>query len=546
MRRLDNRFVALLVVAALPPAVEGIVLDAFRFRAADGLAPQVTAVWPYDTYHDLRWLFVYHDSWPVFAIGLVGLVLFRALLTTVLVGLAWPRQVPRPSLRWRVRRNLMLTGVVVVVVSPWAVLSMAASVVSLSWLLLASLLPLFLLAPFLQRSAVVADWWRGLPSIELVGWSLLNFVVLTVSGAVVWGVPIGWTAPVAAIAGAVNGLLWQRTVAAALLPRRPVHWARVPVTPLAILLAFIVPVFVQPAVAAAASRSARPPRILLFDQPLPPNVRHAVIFVAGHGSAYDGELPVDPNVQWFSYRGLDARGGPLPFAPRDTYRSIESSVAMLNTQVELLHRRTGRPVALVGQSEGALVSRTYLADRPHSPVNILAMFSPLISAGRSYYPPAGASQGWGIAAGWELRILFGLADVLAMSGSGPDEPFVRSILNNAPFYRNDFMCPVPGVRIVAFLPTTTATEAPPGQYAGVPVFEMPAVHGGLLARPVAQARLVNFLAGEPVDQPERGYTLLQQVSAAWQAPPLPVGLNPVWRGVRLPDPAFTGRVCQQG
>ncbi|MFU8853209.1 hypothetical protein ACNAW0_19790 [Micromonospora sp. SL1-18] len=541
--RLDKRFVALLVVAAAPPAVEGIVLDVFGFRAADGLAPQVSAVWPYDTYHDLRWLFVYHDSWSTFAIGLVGLVLFRASLTTALVLLAWPRQVPRPSLRWLGGRTLALTAVIVVVVSPWAALSIAASVVALSWLLLASLLPLFLLAPFLQRAAVVGTWWRGLPSIELVGWSLLNIVVLTVSGALVWSVPIGWTAPVAAIAGAINGLLWQRTVFSAVLPRRPVHWARVPAAPLAILLAFIVPVVVQPALAALPGRSGKPPAIALLDRPLPPTVRHAVIFVAGNGSVYDGQPPVDPNVQWFSYRGLDAQGKSLPFGARDTFRSIESSVALLNTQVELLHRRTGRPVAVVGQSEGAIVARTYLAARPHSPVDLLAMFSPLINAGRSYYPPPGVS-GWGVAAGWELRAIFGLADVIAMSGIGPEEPFVRSILDNAPFYRNDLMCPVPGVRIVAFLPTTTATEAPPGKYAGVPVFEMPAVHGGLLTQPVIQERLLNFLEGAPVSKSESDYTLLQDVAAAWQAPPLAVGINPVWRGERLPDPAFTGRVCQ--
>ncbi|MEU3454859.1 hypothetical protein ABZ671_14835 [Micromonospora sp. NPDC006766] len=545
MKRPDKRFVALLVLAALPPAVEGVVLDAFGFRAADGLPAQVTAVWPYDTYHDLRWLFVYHDSWLIFAIGLVGLILLRAALTTGLVLLSWPRQLPRPSVRWLARRNLALTVLVVVVVSPWAALSIAASVVALTWLLAASLLPLFLLAPFLQRSAVVSSWWRGLPSIELVGWSLLNFVVLTIGGALVWGVPIGWTAPVAAIAGAINGLLWQRTVAAALLPRRPVRWARVPAAPLAILLAFIVPVVVQPALAAVTSTSSKPPRILLLDQPLPPTVRHVVIFVAGHGSAYDGEPPVDPNVQWFSYRGLDAQGRPRPFGVRDTYQSIESSVALLDTQVELLHRRTGLPVALVGQSEGALVSRTYLADRPHSPVNILAMFSPLVSAGRSYYPPVGASAGWGLAAGWELRVIFGLADLIAKSGTGPEEPFVRSILDHAPFYRNNLMCPISGVRIVAFLPTTTATEAPPGKYAGVPVFQMPAVHGGLLARPVVQARLVDFLAGEPVSAPEPGYNLIQDVSAAWQAPPLPISFNPVWQGQQLPDPAFTGRICQQ-
>ncbi|MFE9689883.1 esterase/lipase family protein [Micromonospora sp. NPDC005806] len=543
MGRLDTRLVGLVVLAALPPAVEGAILAGVGFRAAEGLAPQVTAVWPYDTYHDLRWLLVYHDSWPTFVLGLAGVVTFRALLTTGLVALAWPRQVPRPRVRWLAGRNLVLTSVLSVVVSPWAALSLAASVVALSWLLLASLLPLFLLAPFLQRAAVERAWWRGLPSIELVGWSLLNFVVLTVGGAMVWSVPTWWTAPVAALAGVVNGLLWQRTVAAALLPRRPVRWARVPVAPLAVLLAFAAPLVVQPLFAALPGTSKKAPSFLLLERPLPSDVRHAVIFLGGHGSAYAGEATADPNIQWFSYRGLDAQGRPVPYEPRDTYRSISSSVALLAAQVDLLHRRTGRPLALIGQSEGALVARTYLADRPHPAVDTMAMFSPLINTGRSYYPPEDASSGWGIAAGWELRVLFGLADVLARSGSGPDEPFIRSLLDDAPFYRTELMCPVPGVRILAFLPTTTATEAPPGEYTGIPVFQMPAVHGGLLGQPVVEARLVNFLAGEPVSRPQRGYVLLQQVAAAWQAPPLPFSLNPVWRRERVSDPAFTGKVC---
>ncbi|MEU5938982.1 hypothetical protein ABZ807_07285 [Micromonospora sp. NPDC047548] len=542
MGRLDKRFVALLGLAALPPAIEGVIFDALDFRAAWGLAPQVTAVWPYDTYHDLRWLFVYHNSWPTFAVGLVGLILFRALLTTGLVALAWPRQVPWPGLRWLIRRNLVLTVVITLVVSPWAALSIAASVVALSWLLLASLLPMFLLAPFLQRAAVVGAWWRGLPSIELVGWSLLNFVVLTVGGAVVWAVPIGWTGPTAAVAGVINGLLWQRTVSAALLPRRPVKWARVPVAPLAVLLAFVVPLAVQPLLLLLPATSSRS-RIQLLNRPLPADVRHAVIFIDGHGSTYGGEPAADPNVQQFSYRGLAPDGRPLPYSARDTHRSIGSSTALLETQVDALHRRTGRPVALIGLSEGALVARTYLAVRPHPEVDTLAMFSPLINAGRSYYPPPGASSGWGLAAGWELRAVFGLADVFG-GGVGPDEPFVRSLMDNAPFYRNDLMCPVPGVRILAFLPTTTATEAPPGEYSAIPVFQMPGVHGGLLPRPLIQARLVNFLAGEPVSHPERGYALLQEVAAAWQAPPLPLSVNPVWQGSRVPDAAFTGRICQ--
>ena len=88
-------------------------------------------------------------------------------------------------------------------------------------------------------------------------------------------------------------------------------------------------------------------------------------------------------------------------------------------------------------------------------------------------------HGWGLVTGWQLRALFGVVRrVRRDRHPGPDEPFIRSLLDNAPFYRNQLMCPVPGVRMIAFLPTTTATEAPPCDYTGIPVFQTPGVHAG--------------------------------------------------------------------
>ncbi|MEU1604081.1 hypothetical protein [Micromonospora matsumotoense] len=541
MRRPRPRLLALCALAAVPPAVEAVLLVHFGFVAAEGLSSQVTAVWPYDSYHDLRWLYVYHDSWPEFLVGLLLLIVFRGLLTTGLVALAWPAEAARPGLRWLLGRNLALSAVVTVLVSPWALISVAASVVALSWVLLASLLPMFLLAPFLQRAAVVGPWWRGLPSIALVGWSLLNFVVITVAGALCWSVPGWWTVPVAALAGVANGLLWERTVHVAVLTPR-VRWARVPATPIAVLLALAVPLAIPPLVQIVPTGVTIEQVVL--GQRLPADVRHAVIVLAGHSSAYDGTPPVDANVERFSYRGLAGDGRPLPYQPGDTVRSLESGAALLETQVDRLHRRTGRPVALIGESEGAMLARTYLAQRPHAAVDTLVMFSPLINAGRAYYPPPGTPHGWGLVTGWQLRALFGVVDVFGGTGTGPDEPFIRSLLDNAPFYRNQLMCPVPGVRMVAFLPTTTATEAPPGDYTGIPVFQTPGVHGGLLGRSLVQDRLIHFLAGVPESRKRREYPLLQQLGAGWQAPPLAIRINPAWNDRRQPDPSFTGRVCQ--
>ncbi|MCI4064999.1 hypothetical protein MRQ36_21485 [Micromonospora sp. R77] len=538
-----SRLAALLVLAALLPAAEAAVLAALHFRAALGLAPQITAVRPYATYHDLRWVLVYHDSWFWFVVEFLGVSLLRGLLSTGLVALAWPVGRERPSWRWLARRNLEIATLSSLLISPWAALSVAAAGVALSWYLFASLLPLIFLSPFLQRAGVVEKWWRGLPSIELVGWSMLNFAVLTVAGSITSS-GTGWrVVAVAGLTGAANGLLWQRTVRAALLPGR-VRWARVPVTPVAFLVALLLPLVAQGVIGITAGGKGewRPP---VLSQNLPESVDHAVIALAGYGSRYDGRPPADPAVERFSYRGLDGQGRPLPYRSVDTHQSLGRSAERLAVQVDALHRRTGRPVALVGQSEGAMVARTYLELRPRSPVDTVLLFSPLVRPGRAYYPPRDAASGWGVATGWELRGIFAVTNLARRTRDDPDEPFVRSILDNAPFYRNGTLCPVPGVLMVAFLPTVTAAEAPPGQYSGIPTFQVPAFHGGVIGQQVSQQRLIDVLATGQAVRLRRGeYAPLQRLSAAWQAPPLLVSVNPAWRDRRAPDPAITGRVCQ--
>ncbi|WKU03375.1 hypothetical protein [Micromonospora sp. HUAS LYJ1] len=538
----DRRLVGLLLFTAVSPTIEAVVLVASGFVAARGLAPQTTAVWPYDTYHDLRWLYVYHDSWPSFLCWLSLLVVARGLFHTVLVMLAWPGEVPRPQVRWLLRRNLGLAALVAIFVAPWALISVAASVVALSWVLLASLVPVFLLAPFLGRAAVVAPWWRGLPSMSLVSWSLLNFVVLTISGALCWSLRHWWPVPVAAMAGAINGLLWNRAIRSALIDPST-RWARVPATPVAALLALAVPLLLPPLADAVPGKNLRTEAVVL-NRPLPPHVRQAVIVLAGYASSYRGEQPPDERVERFSYRGLGPDGIPLPYRPRDTTISVADSVRLLDEQVRRLHRRTGRSVALIGESEGAMVARTYLEQGAHPSVDTLAMFSPLINAGRAYYPPPNQDRGWGVVTGWQLRFVFNAMRLIGGPSTGPDEPFIRSLVDDAPFYRNQLMCPVPGIRMLAFIPTTTAAEAPPGEYSRIPVFEMPGVHGGLLDRDLVQSRLVAFLSGEPIHQRREEYPFLQRLGAAWQAPPLAIAANPAWSDSRQPDPAFTGKVCQ--
>ncbi|MFI2713083.1 alpha/beta hydrolase [Micromonospora sp. NPDC018662] len=536
-----GRLVGLFVLAAALPAVEEVVLVAVRFHAARALAPQVTAVWPYDSYHDLRWLLVYHDSWGSFGLGLLAVIVLRGLFSALLAWLAWPAGTPRPSGRRLLRRNLVVAVVAALVVSPWAALSVAFSAVALSWYLFASLGPLLVTAPFLARAGVVDRWWRGLPTIELVGWSTLNFAVLTLAGALISSVPGWWPVPVAALAGAANGALWLRVVDAAVRPAR-VHLPRLPAAPIAIALAVVGAVWAESiiGIATGGQGSWRPP---ILSQRLPDRVPEAMIVLGGHDSRWDGEPAADPRVERYSYRGLDASGRPRPYRPEATHQSLDTSAAVLAAHVRALHRRTGRPIALVGQSEGAMVIRTYLDKLPRGPVTAAVLFSPLVRAGRTYYPPPGY-EGWGVATGWQLRALFWLADLPRPVKNQPDEPFVRSILVDAPFYRNRTLCPVPGVRMIAFLPTVTAAEAPPGEYSHVPVYQMPAFHGGLIGNRSVQDEVTRFLAGEPINRPRREYDLLQRLGSAWQAPSLLLTQNPLWSATREGDPARTGQVCQ--
>lgn len=262
------RTIALLLLSALPPTLEGAAVAALGFQAARGLAPQASAVWPYHVYHDMRWLLVYHNSIPGFAVELLTVTLLRGLYSAALVALSWPAEVPRPSPRWLIRRNVEIAALAMVVVSPWAAFSVAFATVTLAWFLLASLVPMLILSPFLIRAGTVSHWWRGLPSGQLVGWSALNLVLLTLAGACAASVPGWWAVPVVAVAGAANGLIRRRTVHEAVLPGR-MRWARVPVAPLAIVLIMVLAVLTQ-AVVGIAGRGTRgewqPPMVA---RPLP-------------------------------------------------------------------------------------------------------------------------------------------------------------------------------------------------------------------------------------------------------------------------------------
>jgi hypothetical protein len=269
----------------------------------------------------------------------------------------------------------------------------------------------------------------------------------------------------------------------------------------------------------------------------------AVVYVGGYDSAFNG-VAIDPRLEVFSYQGLDRQGRPLPYGDSATHESVDRSAQLLARQVSTIHERTRLPVALVGESEGTVVIRKFLDTMPHTEVSAAVLMSPLVRPGRIYYPPPGATAGWGVAAGSELRGLLWLVRLTDDSGISPDEPFVRSILDNAPLYRDRMLCPVPGVRMIAFVPTAEGSVIPPGLRPGIPVLEVPGVHAGLGGRAEIQANVQRFLAsGSPVDGVDApAYGVIQKVAAAWQAPALPIRLNPAWPP-DVPDASFGDDGC---
>jgi hypothetical protein len=273
-------------------------------------------------------------------------------------------------------------------------------------------------------------------------------------------------------------------------------------------------------------------------------LRHQILYVAGYDSAYDGKPMTDPRVAVFSYRGLGSDGDPLPYPADATHQALRTSGALLAQQVDRLHQRTGKPVAIVGISEGALITRKYLQSWPHPNVDAAALISPVVRPGQVYYPPAQASHGWGLAAGWELRGVLAVIGLRHATPISADEPFIRSVLADAPFFRNRMLCPVPGVRMMAFLPSADAATIPPGAFLGIPADNLPAFHGGLIGYPAELRRLVDFLNGTNLSTTQHPYySFVQSASGVWQAPVLALSVNPVWPAGNQPDAALHGTAC---
>ncbi len=562
-RRPDGGMLLVLLCVA-PPVVEESIVQAFGFTSAAGLAPAASATPVLGVFHDLRWLFVYHDSWPTFVAEALAAVLLRSAFVVAVARVMWPDGTGRPPLRDTFRYMATFTMATMVVLTPWAIVAMAASATSLSWFVLGEVVPVLFLVLVLCRGGIVRQWWRGLPTPGALLWSFLGFLAMTASALAITSAPGLWTILIAGVAGAVNAWLWKGLVRSVV--SAPVRWRWFPSVPAAFLVGAVALLYLTHAASTGGGfrlGGGQQQAIARVQAAVPGKT---VMFVAGYGSTYRPPDTPDPSPStavtaesWapgarlsvpvrYSYRGLAPDGEPLGYNRGATHQSIATAAALLHLQVQDAARRTGRPVAVVAQSEGTLIVHTYLALYPHLHVSDVVLLSPLVRPGRVYFPPAGAESGWGIAAGWVLR---GMLTVARWAGSDiishADEPFVRSIVDHGPFFRNTMLCPSPGVRSIVFMPNVAGAVVPPDTASRIPIRVMPGLHATLLGEKGIDTRIAAFLRGEDVGSPpDTAFRLTQRAAAAWEAPALAVSVNNAWPvGDDLPDASFAhdGDIC---
>lgn len=518
----------LLAVCIALPVLEVALLWRFGLSSALGIAPGATAPVPFATFHDLRWLMVYHRSWAGFAVEAAALLVFRSGLTALLVWLAWPGGVARPSVAVLVRNATVFTVVSAVLLMPWVALLFGLAVMPVSWLFFTAVPPVLAVGLLIHHGAVRSGWQA--PAARTTGWVALTIAVLTMSGAALTASPAWLRLPVAAAAGLFNAWAWCGIVNVLALRRVPRR--AVPLVPIALALLLAV-VATGAGLGFRASVSHR--GTTLAPAPAAPGGR-PVLLVSGFGGYWDGVqrswLPGDLDERRFSYRGEGPDGRALPYSASDTQLPLPRLVDAMRAQVDTFSRSSGQRVAIVAESEGALVAKTYLAANPNAPVDELVMLSPLVQPARVFFP-SGGEQGWGLATGWGLREIGSLFRDLSGADMSADMPVVRTMMDHGPAVRGLLACPLPRTRQLALFPLADAVATPHPSQIGIPSEVVPAFHGGLLANDRIREAVSGYLEHgrvEPATVWPVAQEILRASAAAWQVPELPLTVNPAWSG----------------
>lgn len=517
----------LLVLTIGGTVLEALVVWGSGLTTSLGLAAGVTAPPPFDVFHDVRWLAVYHWSWSSLIWEAALFVAFRSALDATLILEAWPADRPRPSWGEAWRRCAAFTSVAALLLAPWVTLLFAMAVVSISWLAFIAVPGVFVVAVLVHHGAISSRWWRERPALRSAGWMCLAFLVLSLDGAALTLSPTWLRVPVAMAAGLFNAWAWVGVVGAVVSRRVPLPFR--PLPPVGVALFAVVAAwgtalgFDVVTAPGHLSRAIRPP--IAAGQP--------VLIVGGFGSTWNGvphaTLPGGFDEHRFSYRGLGAGGKPLAYTSDDTHRSLPVLDKLMAVQVAVFAARTGQPVNVVAESEGSLVAETYLLAYPHARVRRLVLLSPLVQPARVYYPRG--RDGWGVATGWGLRGIAAMLRRLSPVRISTDTPLFRSMLDEAPAIRTILTCPVPGVPRLALFPLADAVAAPHPTTVGARQIVVPAFHGGLLGNPAADRAVALDIEGRTVPRFARWALterFLRAAGSAWQVPVLPLTLNQAW------------------
>ena len=524
----------LLLPAVLGPVGETALITVVGPRDSAALGPQLTAPPPFDLFHDLRWISVYHDSWRLLALELVAAVVFRGLYIAWILQLAWPTERP-PAMLPTAARAAAFYAVAAVALIPSVALQFGAALTHLSYLFFVGLPSALLIALVLNRGAqaqAAGRWFHWRPTAATLAWIAGSFLWLTVAGAVVSVAPLGVGLLAAAAAGFMNALAMVHVAAAV----GQAH-GRPPLRHQWLVPAALVTVFAVVIGGAAlgflglATRGHADNRSL----EIPAHADGRPVLVAsGFNSNWQSRtsFPSPPGmVVWpYSYRGLDGRRI-LPYRAATTLQPLTVSAQRMARQVEALHRAYRRPVAIVAESEGALVARTYLTSFYHpgsGPVDMVVLVGMPVGESSVSYPPPGA-QGWGLGAGWALRALGETIRVIGPLRLSADAPFLRDIAECQGLMRAIVDSPPPaGVRQVAIaaLADAVAHKSSPS-LPRTRRFVVASAHGGLITDPDVQHLIVQALTGKPITQApglRPLATTITALSSPWQAPSLTRGL----------------------
>ena len=557
-----------LIVLAVGGAVAEAWLLTIFAPAARPIAPQITALPPLAIFHDLRWLFGYNRSWYGFELAYAGLVFGQAAISTVMIRLAWPRELARPTWAATFGRCVIFTVIASVLLSPVVTLLFGVSLLPFSWPFLAALPALLLILVPLAHGGLRGSWWRTLPPARAIGWLLASFIVLSGAAAAMAILPAPAAIAVAGLAGLVNARAWYGLAAAVTRDWAPSNapWTRAwrhhpgrnahrgaepdpqprpaerrpwpaPLSPLAAAIGLALIVGMTRLVFAVAGTTplpggpgAVPTRAAAMAAAAPaghsdPKLTDAVLVIPGFGSSCcypsrSREL-IGPSalVRPFSYAGLDAKGRPLPYGLDATDVPLPLLGDRIAQQVAQLHKETGRPVDIVAESEGTLGVYAMLARHPGLPLGSIVLLSPIVDPGQADQSAAPDGSGDPVS-GKALSELVRVAGAISPFGSSGAGDLIDSVRTDGAAFAAAAAKNGQRIHWLAVIPLADALT--------LPVCDLPsnvivvnALHGSLLGDDAIDRLAHRFLSDQPVGGQQQMRDTAQVIAAAasaWRMP----------------------------